>query len=240
VSDIFREVEEDVRRERFEKLWKDYGDYIIAGAAIVVIAAAGFQLWRVYEKRQIVAASQTYALAQQLLQQGQAGAAATTFSKMAENAPSGYAQLALLDKANALYASGNIPEAVEIYKQVANKGNTLLAPVARVRAAWATVDTSPRSDIETLLQPLTDPSNAWHPMAREILAYADFHAGDTLKAQSEFHDIAKDPASPNAVRQRAEAMATYLAAGGDTNFGTVPHLPSETQPAGPIQGAKPQ
>ena len=141
MTDIFREVEEEVRRERFEKLWKQYGDYIIAGAALVVIAAAGFQLWRVYEKRQTVTASETYAIAEQLLQQGQAGAAATTFSKLAENAPSGYAQLALLDKANALYASGNVPEAVEIYKQVAAKGNALLAPVARIRAAWASVDT---------------------------------------------------------------------------------------------------
>ena len=30
MSDIFREVEEDVRRERFEKLWKAYGNYAIA------------------------------------------------------------------------------------------------------------------------------------------------------------------------------------------------------------------
>jgi hypothetical protein len=240
VTDIFREVEDDVRRERFEKLWKDYGDYIIAGAALVVIAAAAFQLWRVYEKRQTVTAAQTYAIAEQLLQQGQAGAAATTFSKLAEDAPGGYAQLALLDKANALYASGDVPEAVDIYKKVATNGNELLAPVARIRAAWATVDTSSRADIQTLLQPLTDSSNAWHPMAREILAYADFHAGATLKATSEFRDIAKDPASPEAVRQRAEAMATFLAAGGNTNVGTVPHLPSEMQPPSPTQGAKPQ
>ena len=46
----------------------------------------------------------------------------------------GYAQLALLQKANALYAAGNIPEAVETYKQVAAKGDPVLAPVARIRA----------------------------------------------------------------------------------------------------------
>ncbi len=240
MTDIFREVEEEVRRERFEKLWKDYGDYIIAGAALVVIAAAAFQLWRVYEKRQTAKASETFTIAQQLLQQGQAGAAATTFSKLAETAPGGYAQLSLLDKANALYASGNVPEAVDIYKQVAAKGNALLAPVARVRAAWATVDTAPRSDIETLLQPLSGDASPWHPVAREILAYSDFHSGAMSKALQEFRAIAKDPNSPGAVRQRCDAMATFLAAGGDANFGTVPPLPAETHPASPAQGASPQ
>ena len=57
MTDIFREVEEDVRRERFEKLWKQYGDYVVALAALLVIGAAGYQLWRYYEARQIAKAS---------------------------------------------------------------------------------------------------------------------------------------------------------------------------------------
>ena len=36
MSDIFREVEEDVRRERLEKLWKAYGNYVIAAAGAAV------------------------------------------------------------------------------------------------------------------------------------------------------------------------------------------------------------
>ena len=30
LSDIFREVEEDVRKRTLEKIWKAYGDYVIA------------------------------------------------------------------------------------------------------------------------------------------------------------------------------------------------------------------
>jgi hypothetical protein len=244
VTDIFREVEEDVRRERFEQLWKKYGDYFIAGAALLVIAAAGFQLWRYYEQRETARASVTYTAAQQLLVAGQSGSAAATFSKLAQSAPGGYSQLALLQQANALYAAGNVPEAVDLYKQVAAKGDPLLAPVARIRAAWAIVESAPRSDVEALLQPLTDTSNAWHPMAREILAYSDYRAGNVAAALREFRAISKDPASPIAVRQRSDAMTTYLGAGGDANFGTVPP-PPKTPPQTPAQsasapGSKPQ
>ena len=40
MSDIFREVEEDVRREKLEKFWKAYGDYVIALAAVIVVGTA--------------------------------------------------------------------------------------------------------------------------------------------------------------------------------------------------------
>ena len=235
MSDIFREVEEEVRRERFAQLWKKYGDYVIAVAALIIIAVAGFELWRIYEQRQALKASVTFSVAQQMLEQGQTKSAALTFSKLADSAPGGYSQIAMLNKANALYASGSVSEAVNIYKEVAAKGNALLAPVARIRAAWATVDTTPRADVQSLLQPLLDPSNAWHPMAREILAYADYRNGDFEKARSEFSAIANDANAPGAVRGRSKAMATFITAGGSANFGSVP-----VEPPTPPQGAKPQ
>jgi hypothetical protein len=238
VTDIFREVEEEVRRERFEQLWKKYGDYVIAGAALIVIAAAGFQLWRVYQQRQQVQASVNYAAAGQMLDGGAAGAAAITFAKLAETAPGGYAQLSLLQKANALYASGNLTQAVDTYKQVAAKGDPLLAPVARIRAAWATVESAPRSDIDTLLKPLLDSGDAWRPMALEIVAYDDYRNGATAKALAEFRAITKDSNAPQAVKRRSEVMAEYISAGGDTNFGTVP--PPPQTPAAPPNGAAPE
>lgn len=248
MTDIFREVEEEVRREHYAELWKKYGDYVIAGAALLIIAAAGIQLWRIHEQREQAKAAATYAIASQMLDGGAAGSAALTFDKLAQTAPGGYAQLALLQKANALYAAGNLPQAIETYKQVAAKGDPLLAPVARVRAAWASVDSAPRSDIDALLKPLLDQTSPWHPIAREILAYDDYHNGAFAKAQGEFLAISKDKDAPSAVRRRSEVMAGYLAAGGDQNYGTVPPPPAPPANAqngaapqtAPAQGAKPQ
>lgn len=247
MTDIFREVEEEVRRERYAELWKKYGDYVIAAAALMIIAAAGIQLWRIHEQQEQAKASATYAVASQMLDGGAAGSAALTFDKLAQTAPGGYAQLALLQKANALYAAGNTAQAIDTYKQVAAKGDPLLAPVARIRAAWATVDSAPRSDIDTLLKPLLDQTSPWHPMAQEIIAYDDYRNGATAKAMSEFQAISKDKDAPPAVRRRSEVMAGYLVAGGDQNYGTVPPPPPPANPqngaapqTAPAQGAKPQ
>ena len=43
MSDIFQEVDEEVRRERLEQLWKRYGIYIIAAVLLVLACVGG---WR--------------------------------------------------------------------------------------------------------------------------------------------------------------------------------------------------
>jgi hypothetical protein len=236
VSDIFQEVEEEVRRERYEQLWKEYGDYIIAAAAFVVIAAAGWQLWRYYEQRQQLEASAQYTVALQLLNSGQTPAAAESFGKIASDGPSGYAKIARMQEAGALLASGRTDDGLKIYREVASSSDAVLADVARIRIAWATIDTSTRAQIEQQLASMTDVNNPWNPMAREVLAYSDFRDGDIAKAQTEYKNLAGDKNAPQALHQRAAAMATFLAAGGGRDYGTLPH-PSPA-PASPSQGTK--
>ncbi|MEC9183936.1 MAG: hypothetical protein VX930_06640, partial [Pseudomonadota bacterium] len=49
MGDIFQEVEEEVRRDRYSKLWKDYGGYIIAAAVALVLGTTAFVGWREYK-----------------------------------------------------------------------------------------------------------------------------------------------------------------------------------------------
>ncbi len=106
MSDIFREVEEDVRRERLEKLWKQYGDYIIAAVAAVAVGVAGYKLWDRYEFQQRLNAAKLYVVAQQAAEQGNVPAAQQSFAKLAKSGPSGYATMAKLSQANSLLAAG--------------------------------------------------------------------------------------------------------------------------------------
>ena len=48
MGDIFQEVEEEVRRDRYSKLWKDYGGYIIAAAVALVLGTTASVGWREY------------------------------------------------------------------------------------------------------------------------------------------------------------------------------------------------
>jgi hypothetical protein len=227
LSDIFREIEEEVRRDRLEKIWKEYGDYIVAAAALVILAAAGFRLWNVYEARESAAASSRYLIAQQLLESGQARAAADAFARLSKTAPGGYAKLAQLQEADALQASGNTTAALANYRKLATDSDEMISAVARLRAAWILVEGAPKSDVESLIGGLAAESSPWHQIAREILAYADYHAGATKQALAEFRTLSKDPKAPAGVRGRSNGMVTFLTAGGESNVGkpVYPELP---------------
>ncbi len=233
MSDIFREVEEDVRRERLEKLWKKYGDYVIAVVAVIVVGVAGYKLWQHYETVQNAKASIAYSAAVQLSNSGKSAEAAQAFAKIAQNAPRGYAVSARLAEADALLAGGNTADAIALYKTIAQENKKELGDLARIRAAWASADSASKSDLQTLLAPLTDPKSSWRFMAREILAYCDFRDGAMGPAQREYDSLAAESETPAAVRQRASAMASLIRAGGGANYGTVPPppIPSGASPS---------
>ncbi len=232
MTDIFHEVEEDVRRERLEQLWKKYGDYAIAGVALIVIAVAGLQLWRVYDQKQRIKASSEYMAAAQMLRSGQSNVAAEMFAKLAKIAPGGYADLSRLQEAEALMSTGNRTDALAIYKQIAAGNDPHLGAIAKIQTAWAIVDQVPAQEVKAQLAPLNTPGSAWAPMAREILAYADYRAGHAKAAAGEYESLAANKDAPDGVRQRARVMALFLKAGGGENFGTVPEPPNPAQAPG--------
>src|SRR5262245_50944598 len=55
VSDIFHEVDEEVRREQLKKLWERYQNLVIALIALILIGVAG---WRGYEYWELKKASE--------------------------------------------------------------------------------------------------------------------------------------------------------------------------------------
>jgi hypothetical protein len=235
LSDIFREVEEEVRRERFEKIWKLYGDYIIAGVALIVIAVAGFELWQRYEENQKLKASETFIAAQQLAIGGNLNQASAAFAVVTKDAPDGYAKMARLSQAGVLEVSGQRNEALMVFKSIAKDDDGLIGDVARLRGGWLLAVDGPRTDMDSLLAPLTDPTSPWRFSAREIIAYADFHAGFNAKAQKEFQDVANDKDAIPTIRRRCSAMSAFLKSGGMSNYGKVPPLatPAPANPTAP-------
>lgn len=227
MSDIFHEVEEEVRRERLEKLWKQYGDYIIAGAAVIIIAAAGFLLWQRYQENRRATASAEYDAAIQLAGSNPR-AALGAFEKIATTAPGGYAALARFAEADTLLILGERDKAIAMYETLGNGDESLIGSAARIRAAWSIADSAPRSAIEKLVAPLAQPSSPWRFAANEVLAYADYRQGEFGAAQKEFETLASDPNAPRALKTRASAMASLIRAGGERNSGFVPSTNSPT------------
>lgn len=234
MSDIFREVEEDVRRERAEKIWKRWGAYILAAGVLVFVGIGGWQLWQRHDRQEREKISDQFMAAQRITNPRDA---ANAFVDLSRQSKGGYSQIARLAQANAMFASGQGKQAIDLYKEIAASDSGSIGAVARLRAAWASADTSTRNQLAELLKPFDQAENPWRQNAQEVLAYADYRALDMKSAQTKYAALAADPQAPDALKARARAMADFIRNGGSRDFGSVPPEALPVPPAGPADAA---
>jgi hypothetical protein len=212
LSDIFREIDEELRRDSVAQLWKKYGIYLIGLAVLIVVATAAVVGWRTYQDRQREAQGAEYASALDLARQGKDADAAAAFASLAQKADAGRAVLARFEEAASKINSGDAPGAIAVYDQLAGDTSVdgAFRDTATILSARYTLDKGDPKTAIAKLQPLTVPTNAWHGLALELTALAEFKSGDKAKAQKDFEALGKDTTAPQAVRQRAAAMAEAL------------------------------
>jgi hypothetical protein len=218
LTDIFDEVEEEVRKARYEELWKKYGNYIMAVAIVVVVAVAGYRGWQYWQLEQNRQASDAFLAAQQLAQQGNLVAAESAFAKLAADAPSGYATVAKFTEAAVLLTENKRDAALVILRDLYESDDPVLSGIARLQAAWVEADTASKAHLQSTLAPLLAPDNAFRFAAQEILAYADLRFGNRDQALAGFDRLSKDRAAPEGLRERAGAIATYLRANPNIKY----------------------
>jgi hypothetical protein len=212
VSDIFREIDEELRRDNFLKLWQRYGRYVIALALALVIVTALFVGWRGYQLRQRQAEGVRYAEALNLASQGKTKDAADQFAAMAQGMSGGRAVLARLEEAALAAKGGDAAGAVALYDKIAADGSTeqVYRDLATLLAGRLMLDTDPKATTERL-KALTDAANPWHPTALELTALAALKEGDKAGARTIYQKLADDLTAPSGLRARAAEMAAALA-----------------------------
>jgi hypothetical protein len=145
VSDIFSEVDEEVRREQLKRLWDRYGTLAIIAAVIAVVAVAGWRGYQYYEAKQAAAAGAQFDAAADLIEQGKAADAEAALAKIAAEGTSGYRTLARLRLA-AVTAERDPKAAVSAYDGIASDGSVSMVfqALAGVRAGMLRVYRAPR------------------------------------------------------------------------------------------------
>jgi hypothetical protein len=214
VSDIFHEVDEEVRREQLKRLWDRYGTLIIAGAVVVVLAVAGLRGYLWWEARQAAEAGAAFETATTLSEEGKHAEAQAAFAKLAQEGTAGYRVLAQFREAAEL-ARQDRAAAVKIYDELANAGTSQeLRDLAQLRAGLLLVDSAPYGDMQQRLEPLTGSNGAFRHTARELLALSAWRAGNAAEARRWSAMIMDDTSTPPGTRSRINMLLALLPADG--------------------------
>jgi hypothetical protein len=211
VSELFDEVDEEVRREQLKKLWDRYSIFIIAGAILIVAAVGGWRGYQYLEAKKAAEAGASFEAAAELSEQGKHAEAEAAFTKLAATAPYGYRMLSRL-RAAAEVATRDPQAAAKLYDDIA-ADRSVAAPeqdLARIRSAGLLLDTESYNNLLQRLEPATAPGATYRHTARELLALSAWRANDAAATRQWLDMIANDGETPASLRSRAEALQALL------------------------------
>jgi hypothetical protein len=211
VSELFDEVDEEVRRDQLKQLWDRYSIFVIAGALLIIAGVGGWRGYQYLEAKKAAEAGAAFHKAVELSEQNKHAEAEAAFHDLAAKAPSGYRMLARMRGA-AEVASRDPQAAAKMYDDIAadRSVGAEQQDLAKVRAAGLLVETTSYSNMLQRLESSTGPEATFRHTARELLALSAWRANDTTAARKWLDLIANDGETPPSLRSRAEALQALL------------------------------
>ncbi|MFZ5668532.1 MAG: tetratricopeptide repeat protein [Pseudomonadota bacterium] len=212
--DVFEEVEDQIRGERYRALAMKALPWVLGVAAAALLVTLGWWGFDSWSKAKGDKAAETYMAALADLGQNDQAGAFAKFDAVEKSGARGYRALALMAKAGMRMEAGKTDEAVKLWDE-AGKAATdpALGDLARLKSALALVDTAPYKDLEARLTPLMADNRPYRLNAREALAYAKLMAGKTADARGDFVYLTQVLGAPQGMRQRASAALGLIDSG---------------------------
>jgi hypothetical protein len=211
VTELFDEVDEEVRREQLQKLWEKYSIFIIAAALLVIAAVGGWRGYQYFEEKRAAEAGDAFNKAVELSEQGKHSEAETAFTDLAAKAPAGYRMLARF-RAAAEAATREPQAGAKMFDELAADASigAEQQALARIRAAGLLVDSASYADMLRRLEPDAAAGQTFRHSARELLALSAFRANDNTATRQWLDQLELDAETPPSMRSRAEALQALL------------------------------
>ncbi len=241
--DVFEQVEEELRSDRYKRLARTWLPVLGGLLLLALIAALSWWGWQSWRTNQADKASAAYDRGMEALQAGDSATAGAAFGETA-SVGGAYKALALQQQAGLAVSADNIDEAVRLFDEAARAvRDPILSDPAALKAAFLLMDTAPLADLETRLTPLAAEGRPLRAFAQEALAMARLQHGQTAPAREALVQLQLGQDVPDPIRQRAQAAIAAIDAGTAGNVAAIvraqvaaanaPAQPAAPAPANP-------
>ena len=233
MSDIFTEVDEGIRQEKLEGLWKKWRPFVYGGVAALIIGVAVNEF---VLKPQAEARREARALALEngirALEDADYAAAEEAFTRIMNDDPK-LAPLAAHFLAQTKFEGGG--DAAAAAELLASVGGTEGGPYERLallKSAYFKADTMTLEELELTLGSLADDESTIGALSRELIAAKAFEAGDAARARTIYNRLRFDAYAPQGLVQRADIALAAIPVPPETEEVTEA-APAEAAPAEP-------
>jgi hypothetical protein len=213
VSDIFQEVDEELREEKYKSLWRRYKYYVIGGLILFILVIAINAIWKNYSLNEVNDRSERFFTAIEMSQNDKDSAInlLQEFSKQ-ETANSEYnVMIARFNEAAIRRSEKDFNGALVIYENlIKNKISNFYADYAKLSSAEMFIALNNNKEARVILDNLISSSSELKYIAMEYLGYIEMNEANISKAKIIFENIAKDAATTENMKNRSREVLSIL------------------------------
>lgn len=209
---LLQEIENELQRQHYEKLWQLYGKYIIGGAFAIVLATAAYTGWRAHRNSVEQTDTSVYLTHASDISKTPEQKIAAYLDMAQKTKTEGPAVFARLQAAAIALRQDDFAKAGEILNALATdaKVDTVLRQYADLLYVQSQMDNGDPAVLLARLQPLMH-DTAWRAAATEYAGYLTLKLGKKAEAQALFAKLADSPEAPTTLAERARRMAGWIA-----------------------------
>ena len=199
MSELFREIEDDIKRERYEKLWQGFGKVMVGVSLIIVVCTIGIVIWQNHKQAKAMDNTTDFIKGIDRLNIEDYKGAIGAFDKLSEEPGSSYYGLALLRKAQAQNALSDHDGAHKTY-QVLAEHDVVFGELAKMMLPPENGDVAkPRMGAP------------FYYAQSEARGWQLLKLGKKENAVAQFLAIYRDPKAPYSMHGRVTEALQYLA-----------------------------
>lgn len=242
MSDVFEQVEEELRSDRYKRLARTWLPVVGAVLGVALVAALAFWGWDSWQSSRANQASAAYDRGIEALQAGNEAGALAAFTEAGEKGNGAYKAFALQQQAGLAVSKGEMTRAIELFDQAAKAGgDPILSDMAALKAVFLVMDTDASlADIEARLAPLVKEGRPYRAFALQAQAMARIQFGQFQPAREILVQLQLGQDVPDTVREQAQATIAQIDAGTIANLPGIRNaaakIPAPTAPSA-AQGA---
>ncbi len=209
--DFINEVEEELRKDEYNRLLKRFGPLLLA-IIIAVVAVTGFIEFRKYsDDKAARATSASYVDASNLAADGETDRAIEAFLAISEKAPAGYSGLSLIRAAALKLEKDDRSDAVTLLDAAANRFETARhKQLAQIKAAYILASDGAYNDVMSRAGALMVKDAPYEFLARELMGFAALQAGNDKLAREHYSYLESIPGVPSTIKERAEQALSLM------------------------------
>ncbi len=207
-EEFFREVNEELQRDRLLTLWRRYGGLVVGLVLLAVVGTASWVGWTYWQQQARAAEGERFAAAEAALAGERPADAAAAFAGLAAEGETGFAALARLKEAEAKAALRDAAGARDALAALAGsaQADPILRDLGTVLSAARALDTAEPAELRARLEPAAAAGAPWRHHANELLAVLAIRAGDLETARRLLGGLAKEVGVPPALQRRASEL----------------------------------